>query len=362
MQKVGQSTSSANAAGEFTNGNPAAGVEPTQITVGWLNSVQRELINAIAGLGFPLDPNNDAQLLAAIKSATSWGNVSNRPSALLALSRITKVTADATLTPEQMGLVLIDASASTRAVNLPSSALVGVVDVIVRRTDNTENRLTVQAVAGDRIKFHTHLNAAGYTFLVLMGAGDWWHLRSDGQGGWWPVGRFDNTALGRPIFETTKLFSPGGYGAFNGSLLTRTEWPWLWDHAQQSGMIIADGARAEWEGSWTSGDGVLTFRGPDGRGVFLRLLDETRGVDPGRSPGNWQRDAIQNIVGAIQDTGTAIQGAGGAFQTYASGSGYWTGSAVAGADAFNFDASRVVRTANETRPTNVAYPGRIKLI
>src|SRR5690606_30668780 len=138
------------------------------------------------------------------------------------------------------------------------------------------------------------LRAEGYPFLVLMGAGDYWHLRSDGAGSWWPVSRLDDTPLGRPVFETTMLFNPGGYGALSGAVLSRAEWPWLFDHAQQSGMLTTEAARAGKEGGWTSGDGVATFRGPEGRGEFLRGLDEARGVDAGRVAGSSQ--ASQNLL------------------------------------------------------------------
>nr|WP_304665035.1 hypothetical protein [Pseudomonas savastanoi] len=96
---------------------------------------------------------------------------------------------DTVFTRDQMELLLLDATGGNRAFTLPSSnAALGVKDVIVRRIDSSGNRLTVNASAGEKIRFHTHLNAAGYSFLVLMGAGDWWHLRSDGAGSWWPIG------------------------------------------------------------------------------------------------------------------------------------------------------------------------------
>lgn len=97
---------------------------------------------------------------------------------------------------------------ATAPSRFPADSALGVVDVIVRRVDNSGNRLVVQAAGANKIKFHTHLNADGYSFLVLMGAGDWWHLRSDGAGSWWPVGRCDTTALGRPVMETTTAFPP----------------------------------------------------------------------------------------------------------------------------------------------------------
>jgi phage-related tail fiber protein len=191
----------------------------------------------------------------------------------------TYVSSSRSLKPKELGIVLIDASVAPLTVELPSAnAALGTRDVIVHRTDNSIHRLMVKAAENNALKFHTHLNLAGYPFLVLMGAGDWWHLRSDGAGSWWPVGRFDGTPLGRPVFETTTVFNPGGYGALNGQLLKRIEWPWLWDHAQQSGMLYPERER-RMEGAWSTGDGKTTFRSPEARGEFLRVLDQGRYVE-----------------------------------------------------------------------------------
>ncbi|RVU10019.1 phage tail protein [Pseudomonas syringae pv. syringae] len=293
---------------------------------------------------------------------------------------------DTVFTRDQMELLLLDASGGNRTFTLPSSnAALGAKDVIVRRIDNSGNRLTVNATAGEKIRFHTHLNAAGYSFLVLMGAGDWWHLRSDGAGSWWPVGRYDNTPLGRPVFETTTLFSPGGYGALNGGLLNRADWPWLWDHAQKSGMLYTEAARTGKEGGWTSGDGALTFRGPEGRGEFLRVLDESRGVDTSRVAGSWQdgtwlRTIAQEWSGSDVANGTyplgsahaqadgrmSSTGPGGAVPTGAlipAGSvGYLsetTDNGIMGAVEVN---AQLINNWIRFRSRNMAYPGRIKLI
>lgn len=67
MQKIGSITSTADANGEWTNGNVAAGMAPTIIDAAWLNTVQRELANIVTGGGLTLDPANDAQVLAALK-------------------------------------------------------------------------------------------------------------------------------------------------------------------------------------------------------------------------------------------------------------------------------------------------------
>lgn len=323
--------------GQFVDENQTTGQVGSLIPSAWGNAVTQEILNLMAAGGeIPTEGQNDQMAKAVakmIEAATP--------------EQIVKIySVNASLSGSDMGLLLLDAAAGARTFTLPAATPeLGVVDVILRRTDNSGNRLKVQAAGADRIKFHTHLSAAGYAFLVLMGAGDWWHLRSDGNGSWWPVGRHDNTPLGRPVFETTTLFAPGGYGALSGGLLNRADWPWLWDHAQQSGMLTTEAGRAGMEGGWTSGDGALTFRGPEGRGEFLRVLDDSRGVDVGRQPGSW----------ADQDTKTKLP-AGAIGILYSSVSGQvqigTSGTAI----------SLQAPPPGETRPRSIAYPGRIKLI
>ena len=275
----------------------------------------------------------------------------------------THLNANTALTDAQEGVIVLDATAGDRTLTLPAAnAGLGVRDYLIRRKDNSGNRARVQAAGADKIKFHTHLNADGYGFLYLMGAGDWWHLRSDGAGGWWPIGRHDSDAIGRPVFETTTGVSPGGWGMLAGSSFNRADWPWLWDHGQQSGMLTTEAARVGMEGGWTSGDGALTFRGPEGRGEFMRVLDQSRGIDSGRNAGSSQGDAIRNIAGVA---GAAMAGGTpeptGPFRRSGSNTGTYGGTET-GWRSVDFDASRAVPVATENRPRNVAYPGRIKLI
>ncbi len=67
MRKVGSTTDTADANGEYTNGNVANGISPTIINAEMLNTFQRELVNVVEGSGLTLDPNDDGQLLKAIK-------------------------------------------------------------------------------------------------------------------------------------------------------------------------------------------------------------------------------------------------------------------------------------------------------
>lgn len=351
--------------GRFVDENPVAGTPGSLIPAVWGNSVTQEIVSVIEGAGLVATEADTHQLLKAIQTIVGVSSPMR--------SVVTRLAATRGLTPAELGLVLIDASAGITTVTLPTAdAGLGVRDVILRRFDSTGNRLVVQAAGTDRIRFHTHLSAGGYPFLVLMGSGDWWHLRSDGAGSWWPVGRFDNTPLGRPFFETTTVLSPGGYGALNGTLFNRAQWPWLWDFAQSSGALTTEGGRVGKEGGWTSGDGVSNFRIPEVRGEFLRVLDETRGLDVGRAAGSLQNHSLQSHNHFLP-TGT-----GSSFRPApAIPDGYWnvstdvnfspTNTTVATTypnPAFDSDTyiGNIGNFSSETRPRNIAYPGRIKLI
>lgn len=99
----------------------------------------------------------------------------------------------------------------------------------------------------------------------------------------------------------------------------------------------------------------------DCRGEFIRIADDGRGVDAGRTLLSAQADALQNITGTIgrlqlfqnsvQDgalfsVGSNIMSKG--LAPSSDGTGY-------GSTSFDFDASRVARTATETRPRNIAF-------
>lgn len=349
--------------GKFVDENTSTGQAGSLIPAKWANDLTLELLNLIRRAGLTPDEERTDQIGQAVAEL-----IASQIDAKL----VRELNAGRQLTALDMGLLLLDASAQPDVYTLPKSdGELGIRDVILRRTDNGGNRLVVQATGSDRIKFHTHLRAEGYPFLVLMGAGDYWWLRSDGAGNWWPIARLDNDALGRPVFETTTLFSPGGWGALAGSVFNRSEWPWLWDHAQQSGMLTAEAERAGLEGGWTSGDGVANFRGPEARGEFLRILDDGRGVNAGRLAGSWEdsdnkehdHPATAGRAGAhnhtIPDSNSA-SGTGNRVDGSSEGQSRTIPTSTAG--EHDHPITVAASGGSESRPRSIAYPGRIKLI
>ncbi|MEI7161014.1 phage tail protein [Pectobacterium versatile] len=95
---------------------------------------------------------------------------------------------------------------------------------------------------------------------------------------------------------------------------------------------------------------------PDLRGEFVRGWDDGRGVDAGRALLSTQGDAIRNITGSGALTTGAQPGIfSGAFTHSAIDVTQITANTFPSQNGFAFDASRVVPTASENRPRNIAF-------
>ena len=97
---------------------------------------------------------------------------------------------------------------------------------------------------------------------------------------------------------------------------------------------------------------------PDLRGEFIRGWDDGRGVDAGRQLLSSQGDAIRNIEGfADGGIGMSFDVIRGAFYDAGTRSATMANNttAIGKTDDLGFDASRVVPTANENRPRNIAF-------
>ncbi|WP_407044057.1 tail fiber protein [Cronobacter dublinensis] len=97
---------------------------------------------------------------------------------------------------------------------------------------------------------------------------------------------------------------------------------------------------------------------PDMRGNVMRGYDDGRGVDQGRALLSEQLDAMQNITGAFNSYAYGGGGATGAFGITPNGtpavniSNASTGTQY---NIYSFDASKVARTASETRMRNMVW-------
>lgn len=110
--------------------------------------------------------------------------------------------------------------------------------------------------------------------------------------------------------------------------------------------------------TYGAGDGVNTFNVPDARAEFPRFADDGRGIDVGRSIGSKQGDAIRNITGETPGgSGARVPASSytGAFSLSEKAAGRISTGENWGLLTAKFDASRVVPTANENRPRNIAW-------
>ncbi len=97
---------------------------------------------------------------------------------------------------------------------------------------------------------------------------------------------------------------------------------------------------------------------PDLRGEFIRGWDDGRGVDAGRQLLSSQGDAIRNIEGFADGwIGMSFDAIRGAFYDAGTRSARMPNNTtdIGKTDDLGFDASRVVPTANENRPRNIAF-------
>jgi microcystin-dependent protein len=159
--------------------------------------------------------------------------------------------------------------------------------------------------------------------------------------------QLENTVPAGAVMTFAMNTAPSGWLKADGSAVSR---------ATYAVLFTAIGT------TFGAGDGSTTFNLPDMRGEFARGWDDGRGVDSGRAFGSAQGDAIRNITGffSLSQLSNADQyGAsqGGAIDivspTFSNRSGANSGT-DGGQNDVSFDASRVVPTASENRPRNIA--------
>ncbi|WP_165675542.1 phage tail protein [Metapseudomonas otitidis] len=185
-----------------------------------------------------------------------------------------------------------------------------------------------------------------------------------------PAGASD---MGMPLLSVqwwvSRASIPAGCAPADGQLLSRALYPDVWA-AIRDGKVPKT-TEATWSsdptqrGMFTEGDGSTTFRMPDyngkAAGSLGALFMRGDGALSAGGAGAIQRDALQNITGYLGGTRSDAP-ASAATGVFAAGSsaGNFTGG---GGQLSNvdFDASRVARTAVETRPLNVAGCWIIKM-
>jgi len=173
-------------------------------------------------------------------------------------------------------------------------------------------------------------------------------------------------------FNGSRAAIPAGYVAADGQVLSRADYPELWDMLSRNQFnIVSD---TDWlsapdkRASFSSGDEVSTFRMPDINGVQQNSLKGLfiRG-DGYAASGTVNRDAIRNIVASL--SGATSTWATGSWDS-SSGAFYLSRSNIPVTrsstsqmlnSGVNFSASRVVPTADENRPVSANFIAIIRV-
>ncbi len=282
----------------------------------WLNQVQSELLAVLTAAGIQPDKSQPNQLLAALNklAVVTTGNQ--------------EIAGDKTLT----GLATLKKGA------------------IVADSVGDFNANQYLQIGANNVNAYFYNKRSG-KYLSMRNDGE---LRYDGK----RLLNVDDLAGMIPsgaVMYFAGQTAPAGWLKANGAVVSRTLYAALF---QSIGT------------TYGAGDGHSTFNLPDLRGEFVRGWDDGRGIDSRRALGSAQSDAIRNITGKI-DSGknSTLQlfdyieptGAFGVEKSWKQ----WTSEGSGGNDniprAITFDASRVVPTANENRPRNIALLACIKI-
>ncbi|WCP86959.1 tail fiber protein (plasmid) [Escherichia coli] len=249
-----------------------------------------------------------------------WNQITGVPTASLTAKGITQLSSATNSTSEVL-------AATPKAVKAAYDLANG-----KQPADATLTALAGLATAADRLPYFTGADRAALTTL---------------------------TAIGRAIIAKGSIKDVLNYlGLGEGSALpvgVPVPWP---SATPPTGWLKCNGAAFSAEEYPELAKVYPTNKLPDLRGEFIRGWDDGRGVDAGRQLLSSQGDAIRNIEGfADGGIGMSFDAIRGAFYDAGTRSARMPNNTtdIGKTDDLGFDASRVVPTANENRPRNIAF-------
>lgn len=185
MKKIGDVTSTADKNGEWTNGNVAAGIAPTILEAGWLNSVQREILGVLVEAGIAQDKNNDNQLKDAIKKIISGGNYA------------TKTEVNSKLAKDQNGADIPNKDSFIKNLGLP--------ELLDKKFDKTGGKITgqtdIEAPGGRTQTLKAKAGTSVYQELYLQ----------DTFAAWWGITAGNKLSLENRITSNTLTIGTDGF-------------------------------------------------------------------------------------------------------------------------------------------------------
>lgn len=318
--------------GKFVDEDPGAGTPGSLIPSAWGNAVTEEILNAIQAAGFEPDEGNLSQLAAVFK----W----------FAGGTVSTLSATTGLTKAQCGLVLVNATAGAVIVTLPAAnAVLGGVEIVLRRTDATSNTLTIASAGADKIMLDTTSSAAGQASTELLFSGDYLRLRSDGAGKWWCVGQ---AQLPPSLASVITKYSVAGVYTYTVPALFRSG-------RRRARITVTGGggggshAESTIAAGGGGGGGAMGFKVADLAGVSSLTVTIGAGGAGGAAGGSGNLGSN----GGTTSVGTLISatGGGGGSNPSAGATG-----ALAGDDVVNIPISPATPAANNTI-TNASVSG-----
>jgi hypothetical protein len=150
--------------GYFTGGNPGSGTPATTPGYEWFNAVQEELMALIQRGGITASNADLAQVRKSLDRLFGGG--------------VATYAANTTLTVDDAGLVLVNASGGARTITLPAANALGGRPIQIRivKSDSTANLVAIARAGSDTIE--------GATSIALRYQWDTLTLISDGISGW----------------------------------------------------------------------------------------------------------------------------------------------------------------------------------
>ena len=302
----------------FTRGNPQTGTPATQLDYLYCDAIQEEIANAIELAGIKLDKSKHDQLATAIKEFVSKGNV-------------------------KLSSAIDSVSENDAATSLAIKTVNDKINDFGDKFSWSDQYQQSVVMSPDK-KFHFVVRNDGVVGVYSSDVKNiiWSFSDENFNSGVISANKINGldqfvrdrtTPVGIPL-PWPQMTPPAGWFECNGSAFNKDQCPKL-ATAYPHGFL------------------------PDLRGVFIRGLDTSSGLDPNRAILSYQGDAIRNISGCISTlvTGDTNPVGYGAFLTTNTQIGAYARSSSAGGShqTIYFDTSRVVPVANENRPHNIAF-------
>lgn len=224
---------------------------------------------------------------------------------------VTLVNTSQTLTSENVGFVVINAS-SNITVTLPATSDAESREFLLQRQDITSSRVVIATTGAETIMLDTVVNTSGQSTTELLFSGDYLRLRSDGAGRWWCVGQ---AQLPGSIASGLVVFSSPGVHSFDVPPVLRSGrlLPKITLTGGGGGGSRIDGSAGAGGGAGGSAIGVINLSGVESVSVTVGAAGGpgTSGNPSGGQGGTSSFGSYLSATGGQGGTGSSSSGGEG---------------------------------------------------